>query len=100
MQPNRIAAGAGSGPIAATLGLHLPTRAEPLHMNVTEATTPFLDGLLQHAAQPITVKQLHSGQVLVGGGKKNITLQPIALEGGSGLGAAAGAGYLFLEPLR
>jgi len=39
-------------------------------------------------------------QVLVGGGKKNITLQPIALEGGSGLGAAAGAGYLFLEPLR
>ncbi|MBT8079886.1 MAG: FAD-binding oxidoreductase [Gammaproteobacteria bacterium] len=63
-----IAAGAGSGPIAATLGLRLPTRAEPLHMNVTEATTPFLDGLLQHAAQPITVKQLHSGQVLVGGG--------------------------------
>lgn len=36
--------------------------------------------------------------VLLGGGGKNISLQPIALEGNVGLGAAAGLGYLYLEP--
>jgi hypothetical protein len=34
---------------------------------------------------------------LVGGGDKNISLQPLALEVNSGLGAAAGIGYLTLE---
>lgn len=37
-------------------------------------------------------------QVLVGGGEKNITLQPLALEVSTGFGAAAGIGYLYLEP--
>lgn len=36
-------------------------------------------------------------QVLVGGGKRNISLQPLALESYSGLGATAGFGYLSLE---
>ncbi len=36
--------------------------------------------------------------VLVGGGANNITLQPLALEGSTGLGVAAGLGYLYLEP--
>lgn len=35
--------------------------------------------------------------VLVGGGEKNITLQPLALEGSTGAGVAAGAAYLFLK---
>ncbi|MBF0368297.1 MAG: DUF992 domain-containing protein [Magnetococcales bacterium] len=37
-------------------------------------------------------------QVLVGGGNKNISLQPLALEGSTGLGAAAGLSYLSLQP--
>lgn len=37
-------------------------------------------------------------QVLVGGGAKNITLQPLALEASSGIGASAGVGYLNLRP--
>lgn len=36
--------------------------------------------------------------VLLGGGGKNISLQPLAIEGNVGLGAAAGLGYLYLEP--
>lgn len=36
-------------------------------------------------------------QVLVGGGKRNVSLQPLALESYSGLGATAGFGYLSLE---
>ena len=38
--------------------------------------------------------------VLVGGGERNFTLQPIALEGSTGLGVAGGVGYLFLEAKR
>ncbi len=37
-------------------------------------------------------------QVLVGAGPKSITLQPLALEAGTGFGAAAGLAYLSLEP--
>lgn len=35
--------------------------------------------------------------VLIGGGDKNITLQPLALEGSTGVGVAGGAAYLFLK---
>lgn len=63
-----IAAGSGSGPLAASLGFELPVQAEPLHMNITDATPPFLDYLLQHAARPITMKQLANGQIVIGGG--------------------------------
>jgi len=36
--------------------------------------------------------------VMVGGGDQSFSLQPLALEVNSGLGAAAGIGYLSLEP--
>ncbi|MFQ5619372.1 MAG: DUF992 domain-containing protein [Rhodospirillales bacterium] len=35
---------------------------------------------------------------LIGGGSKNISLQPLALEGSSGLGVSGGLGYLVLKP--
>ena len=63
-----IAAGAGSGDILATLGFYLPTAAEPLHMNITGATRPFMRYLVQHAEQALTMKQLRTGQLLIGGG--------------------------------
>lgn len=63
-----IAAGSGSAAVAASLGIPLPVRAEPLHINVTDAAPPFLDYLLQHATRAITLKQLASGQLVIGGG--------------------------------
>ncbi len=35
---------------------------------------------------------------LIGGGAKNISLQPLALEGSTGFGVAGGLGYLILKP--
>jgi len=36
-------------------------------------------------------------KVLVGGGAKNVSLQPLALETSTGLGASAGVGFLYIE---
>lgn len=63
-----LAAGAGTGALIAPLGLDVPTVAEPLHMNVTEATAPLIGHLVQHAERMITLKQLAAGQVVIGGG--------------------------------
>ncbi len=63
-----IAAAAGSRGLAEGLGIRLPVEAEPLHMNVTEPTTPFIAHLVQHADRMVTIKQLASGHVLIGGG--------------------------------
>ncbi|WP_439596900.1 NAD(P)/FAD-dependent oxidoreductase [Falsiroseomonas sp.] len=63
-----LAAGAGSGALAGSLGAPLPTVAEPLHMNITEATAPLILHLVQHAERMITLKQLAAGQVVIGGG--------------------------------
>ena len=63
-----LAAGAGTGALLAPLGPKVPTVAEPLHMNVTEATAPLIGHLVQHAERMITLKQLSAGQVVIGGG--------------------------------
>lgn len=63
-----IAAGAGSGSLAAQVGVNVTTTAEPLHMNITEATAPLVGHLVQHAERMITLKQLGEGQVVIGGG--------------------------------
>ena len=63
-----LAAGAGTGMLAAQLGAHVPTVAEPLHMNITEGAAPLVKHLVQHAERMITLKQLAAGQVVIGGG--------------------------------
>ena len=63
-----IAAGARSGELATTLGCRLDARAEPLHMNVTNPAPRTIEHLVQHAARPVTLKQLQSGHVVIGGG--------------------------------
>ncbi len=63
-----LATGAGTGALLAPLGLNVPTVAEPLHMNITEATAPLIGHLVQHAERMITLKQLAAGQVVIGGG--------------------------------
>lgn len=63
-----LAAGSFSGALAAQLGITIPTTAEPLHMNITEAAEPIIKHLVQHAERPITLKQFGTGQVVIGGG--------------------------------
>ncbi|WP_174803151.1 NAD(P)/FAD-dependent oxidoreductase [Martelella limonii] len=63
-----IAAAEGTGKLAAMLGFTIPTRAEPLHMNITEAAAPMIGHLIQHADRMITLKQFATGQIVIGGG--------------------------------
>jgi len=63
-----LAAGWGTGALAARHGLAIPSVAEPLHMNITEPAAPLIGHLVQHADRMITLKQLGSGQVVIGGG--------------------------------
>ena len=65
-----LAAAAGTRTLAAGLGagVNIPAVAEPLHMNITEATAPMLGHLVQHADRMITLKQLGTGQIVIGGG--------------------------------
>lgn len=63
-----IAAAWGAGALVEGLGVHIPTRAEPLHMNITEAGAPNINHLVQHAERSITLKQFRTGQIVIGGG--------------------------------
>jgi glycine/D-amino acid oxidase-like deaminating enzyme len=63
-----VAAAWGTGGVLAGLGLKLPSRAEPLHMNITEPGTAMISHLIQHAERSITLKQFGSGQIVIGGG--------------------------------
>ena len=63
-----IAAGIGSGRLAATLGLELPCSPELLQMCITEPAEPLMRHLIQHASRAITMKQIDTGQILIGGG--------------------------------
>ena len=63
-----VAAAWGTGELVQNLGIHLPVMAEPLHMNITEPAAPALEHLIQHAERSITLKQLQSGQIVIGGG--------------------------------
>lgn len=75
-----LAAAAGARALAASLGagFALPASAEPLHMNITEATAPLIGHLVQHADRMITLKQFGTGQIVIGGG------WPARLAAGSG----------------
>jgi glycine/D-amino acid oxidase-like deaminating enzyme len=46
----------------------MPVIAEPLQMSITEPAAPMIGHLIQHADRPITMKQLDTGQVVIGGG--------------------------------
>jgi glycine/D-amino acid oxidase-like deaminating enzyme len=63
-----VAAAWGTGELLRPLGLDLPARAEPLHMNITEPAEAAVEHLVQHAERSITLKQLATGQIVIGGG--------------------------------
>ena len=63
-----VAAAWGAGELAQNLGIPIPSRAEPLHMNITEACETQINHLVQHAERSITLKQFATGQIVIGGG--------------------------------
>ena len=71
-----IAAAWGSGEIVAGFGTNIPTKSEPLHMNITEACEQKIETLVQHAERSITLKQFRTGQIVVGGGWPATDLGP------------------------
>ncbi len=88
------------------LGVDLSWRPQrEIHFVVLAASTDVEVG--QHALTgyygggnvSVSVGASAGVSVLVGGGDKNISLQPLAIETGTGVGAAAGLTYLALEPL-
>ena len=62
------AAGAWSGQIAAMANLHIPIFPVGLTMNVTEKTAPLIPHLIQHVGRKLSMKQVHDGNILIGGG--------------------------------
>ena len=62
------AAGAWAGPLAESSGIHLPTRAAALHVNVTEPRPRILRPLIQHIGRRLTLKQAENGTFIIGGG--------------------------------
>ena len=71
-----LAAGFYSKALAAPLGYDLPAVGDPLHVNITEGTAPFITHLVQHADRWITLKQLGGGQAVIGGGWPAVLREP------------------------
>lgn len=63
-----MAAGAWSREILEPLGFSTPLTALGLQMNVTQRTRSFMTHLVQHVGRRLSIKQLESGNVLIGGG--------------------------------
>ncbi|MDL2272265.1 FAD-dependent oxidoreductase, partial [Desulfovibrio sp. OttesenSCG-928-I05] len=61
-------AGAWASQISAMVGNAIPVYGAPLQMNVTEAVKPTVNYLLAHADRHLTMKQMHNGNFVIGGG--------------------------------
>jgi len=70
-----IAAGGWSAEVSRYLGVRLPVRGAPLQMLVTDAAPPILPCLIAHADRHLTMKQVDSGNVLIGGAWTAVTGQ-------------------------
>jgi glycine/D-amino acid oxidase-like deaminating enzyme len=63
-----LATGAASMMTGAIFNVHLPVFPAGLTMNITERIAPMLPHLVQHVGRRLSMKQAHSGNVLIGGG--------------------------------
>lgn len=61
-------AGAWANEVSELLGIHLPLRAEGLHVNVTEPREHVLGPMVQHIGRRLTLKQTEAGTFIIGGG--------------------------------
>jgi glycine/D-amino acid oxidase-like deaminating enzyme/bacterioferritin-associated ferredoxin len=62
------AAGAWTSQISGMVGTPVPVHGAPLQMIVTEAIAPTVHHLLAHADRHLTMKQMHNGNFIIGGG--------------------------------
>jgi len=62
------AAGAWATEVGRHVGLELPIRPMPLHVNVTEARPRLIAPLVQHIGRRLTLKQAFNGTFIIGGG--------------------------------
>jgi len=83
------AAGGWAPGIATMLGAALPVRATPLHMIATAAAPPFLDLLIAHVSDRLTLKQSAAGNLIIGGGWR-ATSDPASGQPRAGVDACAG----------
>ncbi len=63
-----IACGAWTAHVAAMLNLHVPLFPVGLLMNATERVAQVVPHLVQHVGRRLSMKQTHSGNLLIGGG--------------------------------
>jgi glycine/D-amino acid oxidase-like deaminating enzyme len=63
-----IAAGSRAAEIATLAGVHLPMAHRVIQMIATEPCAPFIEHLVYHAEERLTLKQVANGNVLIGGG--------------------------------
>ncbi|QXQ05656.1 FAD-binding oxidoreductase [Sphingosinicellaceae bacterium] len=63
-----LATGAATATVGALFNLHLPIFPAGLTMNITDRRPQFLPHLVQHVGRRLSMKQAHSGNVLIGGG--------------------------------
>jgi len=96
-----------NGQTGVALGLDLNwRRSETLYFTVLGGTTDTRIGSYGLTGNYVGGKASATADfgggeaALFGGGSKNFSLQPVALEGTSGLGVAGGVSYLYLEPDR
>ncbi len=62
------AAGAWAGFVSEMLDISLPVSFEPLQSMVFRSSTQWLDKVVLHASNQLTVKQIGDGSILIGGG--------------------------------
>ena len=62
------AAGSSAGRVAAMVGAELPVTPRPQNMIVTEAAPAAIPHLVQHIGRRLTLKQMSTGNIVIGGG--------------------------------
>ena len=67
-----LTAGAGTGELAAHLGLSIPVFADLNMLHITESAPPCMHGIVTHIGGVLSLKQYPNGTCLIGGGWQGI----------------------------
>lgn len=64
-----VAVGAWTEELLGRSGGHVPMHVEALTMTVTDHAPPLMTRLVMHTSRPLSVKQVGSGNIMIGGGR-------------------------------
>ncbi|UFS58253.1 NAD(P)/FAD-dependent oxidoreductase [Subtercola endophyticus] len=70
-----VAAGAWTQKVAALADAVVPMHASALTMSVSNSSPPIMSRLVMHASRPLSLKQVSSGNVMIGGGRRATLLE-------------------------